>query len=392
MLRAMTDRTLLFVHGTGVRNQGYLVSLKAIRDKVKEFNIPCAVDECLWGDALGVDFAGLSLPELPERTPEQEAEAERWEYLQIDPLFDLKLWITPEAALAKSGLYEEEPRSEDDRDAWEEVIESYQPSDGLRAILDRYQVTPLFQPAWEAVVLTELPAKAFEAAGAESAAVARVFAEAVVAQMMHDGAAAKPPESIPFNVRTKIVDRLLFDWEMTEKAVKDLFLKLFGRAAKTVIRPMRSRASLAIAPAIGDILRYQAVGKEIRALIRKKIESLETDVFVCSHSLGGIACVELMAESRPATAKGLITAGSQSPLLYEFDALETLKGQKPLPDFPWLNLYDENDLLSYRADRVFNRLVDKRVDSLLPPLEAHSAYWKLEDSWTAIRDFVQRHR
>jgi hypothetical protein len=35
--------------------------------------------------------------------------------------------------------------------------------------------------------------------------------------------------------------------------------------------------------------------------------------------------------------------------------------------------------------------VDKRVDSMLPPLEAHSAYWKLDDTWTAIRDFMKAH-
>ena len=57
---------------------------------------------------------------------------------------------------------------------------------------------------------------------------------------------------------------------------------------------------------------------------------------------------------RLGSVKGLITAGSQAPLLYEFDALQTLHKGKPLPvGFPKrLNLDDENDLLSYRADRV----------------------------------------
>jgi hypothetical protein len=28
---------------------------------------------------------------------------------------------------------------------------------------------------------------------------------------------------------------------------------------------------------------------------------------------------------------------------------------------------------------------------MLPPLEAHSAYWKLDDTWTAIGDFMKAH-
>jgi hypothetical protein len=55
-----------------------------------------------------------------------------------------------------------------------------------------------------------------------------------------------------------------------------------------------------------------------------------------------------------------------------------------------LSLARENDLLSYRADRLFRCAVDKRVDSMLPPFEAHSAYWKLDDTWTAIRDFMKK--
>jgi len=134
------------------------------------------------------------------------------------------------------------------------------------------------------------------------------------------------------------------------------------------------------------------LGQEIRKLIRKRIDSITGKVFVLSHSLGGIACFELMVEGPPPNVSGLITVGSQSPLLYEFDALQTLKRGDELPTtFPrWLNLYDENDLLSYCANRVFGREVDHRVDSVLPPLEAHSAYWKLDETWLAIREFVMK--
>lgn len=382
------DSVLLFVHGTGVRGQSYEVTLDQVRAKVKQFELPCTVQECLWGDVLGIDFAGLSIPDMPKRTEAEQAQAYRWEYLQIDPLFDLKLWCTPAVETPAKRLGET-PKAQF---LWTDRIEKYTPGIELDALLDREEVKPFFAPAWKAVVATGLPQKAFAGAGNEDASVARVFAEAVVAQMMHDASQASPPVAIPPHMGGKIVDRLLYDWKQISLAVlKDLFLKFFGGVTKTVVRPMRAGASRAVAPAIGDILRYQAVGEQIRALIRKKIDAISGDVFVLSHSLGGIACFEIMVESRPAHVKGLITAGSQAPLLHEFGALQTLKEGALLPEkfLPWLNLYDENDLLSYRADRLFHCAVDKRVDSMLPPLEAHSAYWKLDDTWTAIRDFMK---
>lgn len=369
-----------------MRGPGYESTLDQIRAKAKQFDLPCEVSGCLWGDVLGIDFAGLSIPEMPQRTADEEARANRWEYLQIDPLFDLKLWCTPVGASPKK-LGETTPS----QFLWTGRISKYEPGIELNALLDREEVNPFFTGAWNTVVATKLPEKAFAGAGQEDASVARAFAEAVVAQMMHDASQAAPPVAIPPHIGEKIVDRLLFDWKQVSKAIlKDLLLKVFGGVAKTVLRPMRAGASRAVAPAIGDILRYQAIGGQIRELIRKKIDGIPGDVFVLSHSLGGIACFEMMVESRPAHVKGLITAGSQAPLLHEFGALQTLKEGARLPDgfVRWLNLYDENDLLSYRADRVFQCTADRRVDCMMPPLEAHSAYWKLDETWTAIRDFM----
>jgi hypothetical protein len=247
-----------------------------------------------------------------------------------------------------------------------------------------------FSPAWRTVTLSSFPQQAFAGAGNEDASVARVFAEAVVAQMMVDAGEALPPVAIPLTLRNKIVERLLYDWEQMGKGIKDLFQRYFGRTTKHFVRPMRSRASRAFAPAIGDILRYQALGQQIRELLREKIKDITGNVFVLSHSLGGIASFELMVEGGLPNVSGLITVGSQAPLFYEFDALQTLKRGHDLPTtFPrWLNIYDENDLLSYCANRVFKCNADCRVDSVLPPFEAHSAYWKLDETWLAIRDFI----
>jgi hypothetical protein len=388
----MAKSTLLFVHGTGVRSESYSQTLKQIESKVIEFGLPCAVDACPWGDVYGIDFDGLSLPEPPKRNEEEAAQAYRWEYLQVDPLFDLRLWCTPAAEPPPFMFGEQKTAATIWDKSVSQYVGEYDKKIALIELLQHNQIEKFFLPAWNTVVTTGLPEQAFSAAGDDGPAVSRVFAEAVVAQMMHDAAAAQPP--VPLSPRTggKIVTILLFDWKQAAKGLKDLFQTIFGSVTKTVVRPLRAGASNAIAPAIGDILHYQALGKEIRELIRKKIEAIPGDVFLLAHSLGGVACFELMVEARRGDAaglssvKGLITAGSQAPLLYEFDALQTLDKGDPLPaGFPaWLNLYDENDLLSYRANRLFNVKPDKQVDSMLPPLEAHSAYWKLDETWNAI--------
>jgi hypothetical protein len=394
----MAKFTLLFVHGTGVRSESYSRTLKQVESKVAEFHLACAVDSCEWGDVYGIDFDGLSLPDPPERNAEDSAQAYRWEYLQLDPLFDLRLWCTPAAEPPQKVLGTKYTAAVLWDKSVSKYIGEYDKKIALIELLRHNQIEDFFLPAWNKVVITDLPKQAFAAAGNDGPAVSRVFAEAVVAQMMHDAAAAQPP--VPISPRTggKIVIVLLFDWNQAAKGLKDLFLRFFGSATKTIVRPLRTGASRAIAPAIGDILHYQAVGQQIRDLIRKKIESIPGDIFVLAHSLGGIACFELMVEARRdganglSAVKGLITAGSQAPLLYEFAALQTLDKGAPLPaGFPkWLNLYDENDLLSYRANRLFDVQPDKQVDSMLPPLEAHSAYWMLDETWKAIADLVNQ--
>ena len=68
----MTKPTLLVVHGTGVRSESFEETLKQIRLKVKEFHLPCVVEPLLWGETLGIDFEGLSLPYPPDHSEEDK--------------------------------------------------------------------------------------------------------------------------------------------------------------------------------------------------------------------------------------------------------------------------------------------------------------------------------
>jgi hypothetical protein len=119
---------------------------------------------------------------------------------------------------------------------------------------------------------------------------------------------------------------------------------------------------------------------------------------VVAHSLGGIASVELFSEPDAPKIEGLITVGSQAPLLYEIDCLPVLRldasatPEKRLRDeFPrWLNVYDPNDFLSYVAAPVFGaRVEDVEVKSDQPFPASHSAYWGVKEFARRLAGFIK---
>ena len=148
----------------------------------------------------------------------------------------------------------------------------------------------------------------------------------------------------------------------------------------------------------GDILLYQARGGEIRDCIRRKVDqALELTgppVVLLGHSLGGVACVDLLVrEALPAVAL-LVTVGSQAPFLYELNALPSLEYGAPLPGHfvkQWVNIYDPRDFLSYKTEGVFTAkteavtaFLDEEVDNGLRFPDAHSGYWANEATWRVV--------
>jgi pimeloyl-ACP methyl ester carboxylesterase len=111
---------------------------------------------------------------------------------------------------------------------------------------------------------------------------------------------------------------------------------------------------------------------------------------VVAHSLGGIACVDLLVKQR-IDIRLLVTVGSQAPFLYEIGALSSLLHDQPLPPHfpPWLNIYDPRDLLSYIGAKVFpGRVSDVKVNNRQPFPEAHGAYWTNPQVWSAIAEVL----
>jgi hypothetical protein len=172
---------------------------------------------------------------------------------------------------------------------------------------------------------------------------------------------------------------------------------LASSVSSSWIRRKRGKYSDASLPALGDILLYQTRGSDIRKRIRETILNVSRNpdgsderIAILAHSLGGIACVDLFA-SEELPVSHLITCGSQAPLLYEIDSLSSRRFDDGLPaGFPrWLNIYDENDFLSYIGEGVFpGKVRDIRVESRQPFPQSHSAYWTNMKVWTAVGAFL----
>jgi hypothetical protein len=162
------------------------------------------------------------------------------------------------------------------------------------------------------------------------------------------------------------------------------------------IRRKRTSLTDAAYPAAGDILVYQARGEAIREFIRAEAaKRQDDDVFLFAHSLGGIACFELLVKETPPNVRGLITFGSQAPFFYEIGALASLGVDDDLPPHfpPWLNFYDLADPLSYVAGQLFKNgaVSDDRVESGENFPASHSAYLHSRSMWVRLEAWVRHH-
>ena len=169
------------------------------------------------------------------------------------------------------------------------------------------------------------------------------------------------------------------------------------------IKKRRGAVSDFAYPMAGDILVYQYSerGQQIRQFIERQIRSQQEPVILLAHSLGGVACVEMLAEKLKegedfSQVKLLITVGSQAPFFYELNALKGFpfeKGKSLPKGFPqWLNIYDLSDVLSYVGEQLFpSQVKDVEVGNKKPLLNshllnAHVGYWENENTWKAIFD------
>jgi hypothetical protein len=376
--------TILFIHGTGVRGAEYEKGYPLVAARIAELgHVPA---KCLWGDEHGSKFDGAALPSYASK--QERENIAMWRMLLQDPFAELTLLETAQDA---PGLV-----SHGDI-LWQKLLADL-PDEGTKENLQLLGLYPFWPYAFER--LTREPERRWqilvERAARNDGQFELAISRCLVAQLIRSAEEQwLPPPS--GGDRDALVTSMQDDLGGAPRGLIGDALKFAGALFTPITTPVlkwtRDSWSVGVSPAIGDILMYQARGENIRGCIRKEIEAQHGPVVLLAHSLGGIAAVDLLLVTSLPQVRALVTVGSQSPYLYEINALNGLAKGQPWPDcFPrnWLNIYDINDFLSYPGEGILpGRVQDFRNDGRQPFPESHSAYWRSPHMWSRIRDFLK---
>lgn len=389
--------TVLFVHGTGVRNPGYEETFKLIEQRLQAERPDLKVERCLWGDSLGtkLNAQGASIPLYDATLALDEGEEEDyqivlWERLYCDPLYELRVLSLKPVDESAGSPFGEQPGDE-----LHSRVERLSPSPELQAQMEQAGIASVFDEARESVIRSNPYSQALQTASDELGEYREAIARAIVATAMFECEQLEkyPPILTDAQLRDEVVKLLSLALGEAELGIGDWVVKPLSQLAQPIgtsyVKRRRGAITSSVSPTPCDILLYQGRGERIRGFIQEKIEQAEPPVVLLAHSLGGIACVDLLVKEKSLKqrVKLLVTAGSQAPFLYEINALYSLEYGEPLPDhFPsWLNIYDLRDFLSYIGANIFpDKVQDVQVDSKQPFPRSHGAYWTNKAVWKAI--------
>ncbi|MGW6612106.1 hypothetical protein ACWGA0_01350 [Streptomyces erythrochromogenes] len=419
----------LFVHGTGVRRERHDRLFALVRERLAARFPDAAVDSCYWGDRFGATLGagGRSVPGLkpaPGAAPDApddmdgiDAETAEWALLLADPLCELRVLAEAGWPAAGSGPGGEDGGADDDpftmpgvQAAGIRVLATLaglppappHPGDELGALLHGTGLASDFPAALDAAARSAEAARAAERATGDPQAreLATALARAVAAGAL---AAAGADADCTGAERDRLVELLTTRLGGDARVPGARAAAFLGRLAQRVttqplLNAWRGSLTVGATPALGDILRYQARGHDLREFLHARITAAPGPTVLIGHSLGGIALVDLLAlaaargEAVPGTEL-LVTVGSQAPFLHELGALAALEPGAKLPyGFPrWLNVYDRQDVLSYLAGPVFPgdpRITDHEIGSRQPFPACHSAYWKQDALYERIEQAV----
>jgi hypothetical protein len=391
-------QTLLFVHGTGVREAGYRASVAVIEKQMQKYAPKLALAPCCWGDSAGakLNFEGASVPTYGESrgigVSDADAARAMWQLLLRDPGFELGMLATsapPVARPPKAGAAVLALRVKFRALPQSDALKSELAASGLDGYLAEVVTAIEKSPGYVAAEVSPLAGKPEHR---------QALARAVVAGLQKASLEAGGPtlDAPTRDALTHLIAPLL--GQATRGVIGTVAKPFLGLAASIgtwQIRRRRTSLTDAAYPAAGDILVYQADGGPIRKFIRDEIAKRPDDeVFVFAHSLGGVACFELLVRDTPANVKGLITFGSQAPFFFEIGALRSLGLKDKLPAHfpPWLNFYDLADPLSYIGGKLFvDRVADERIESGESFPASHSAYLASRELWIRLAAWVEHH-
>lgn len=412
---------IIFVHGTGVRLPAFEVTFNTVKAHVAHFLPAASVTGCYWGNH-GSDIGkGLSVPlydqarSINQQTAEDEALAE-WARLYNDPLLELRLLAARASGDTTFDGFRDSPVIKVRRALAE--LQNAINAGVWPSMPDKVDGSPV--AAIEAINnLPELDSAISEGvqfgknSGKGLDPLTELLSRAVTAGWVQAQMAMGAPV-VPSSIRDALQQtafKLMGGSDAQARGIASDIVRFVTKPLRALLgavvadpmlqaaawggRTYRHSIANAATPAVGDILLYQARGETIRSIIAKAVaDAGETPVVLLAHSLGGIACIDLLISSPQPQVKAVITAGSQAPFLYEIGALTQLQQPSVLPGHMpnWLNIYDRDDLLSFKAEAILGngaKVSDCEIRSHQPFPASHSAYWENVEVWKRIAGFLE---
>jgi hypothetical protein len=396
--------TLLFIHGTGVRQTGYYETMHKLAEGLKQAGrSDIQVSGYLWGDKLGAQIDAAALDEvLPPALAkaiggdDAEWEAALWEQLLQDPLFELRMAAIRDGSVADSRAAPL-PGAADLADVEVSTRVLALPAKLQDPLPGGVRADVLAQAARDIGPSDALAQAALAAPDPADVDLNQAIARAVVAEALvgSRGEFGTGPDALyVIGQRRQLVQHVAGLLVGSTKGLGGwLFDKIKGAAEAWATGFGKKRREALVAgagPGVGDILLYQRRGAAILDAIEAEIVRLAAGgepVIALGHSLGGIMLVDLLSRPRaagPLPVAKLITVGSQSPAFFKCDALDAMRPGVALPPgtpfTPWLNIFDRNDFLSFCASRCFPGapagIEDFEIRSGVSFPDAHSAYFR----------------
>lgn len=193
----------------------------------------------------------------------------------------------------------------------------------------------------------------------------------------------------------------LGDWMDSLRESLDRLAGLPGDAfASAVVGLARKSAHAKASRFLGDVFMYlnkrgtpAQPGKILEGVLARLRQAHaakqagDDRLIVIGHSLGGVMMYDILTSFAPDVKVDVfITVGSQVALFEEMALYlssakeppahpETDRLERPASVAHWLNVYDTNDVFSFRAQKVFSGVDDYRFDTGYGLLEAHGGYF-----------------
>lgn len=376
---------VLFVHGTGTRPKNQRENLARVRNAFARNNVPGELASFYWGHHLGaaLGFDGKSIPSFDEAADPDGVEnyddpgsEGYWETLAGDPFHQLRSRETERALRGTIG-----DKAAPGERAIARIAAYYPSQELLDSEIGGYIV---------AGIHTVRASSSFEKAAARTqyGDLAEMFARAVVGYCLNELAASF--ESWPKVGQREDYVRIM----VLELGASTLGGRLQWFVSPFVSFKMRKRSEVtrSATPFIGDIMRFVRDPLPFRAALRSCLDDMEaTDVVLLGHSLGGVLAIDLLVNGGHPKIRGVVTLGSQSGILREFDVVP-VGNADVFQRIPWLNVYHGRDYLSYLAEPIFTggMVEDYRISDWQPFPSAHSSYLRADQDrmWQKVCELI----